>query len=228
MITTNYNELSPAGAVALQQELRDKIQLTPLQKPVTTIAGADISFNKYSETVYAGIIVLSYPGLVPITESTVVSSTKFPYIPGLLGFREVPALLEAWNKLETKPDVLVLDGQGIAHPRRMGIATHFGLVANTPTIGCAKSLLTGKYDEPADLPGATSPLTDKGEVIGAVLRTKRKCNPVYVSPGHLITMQQSIDIIMNCITTYRIPEPTRVAHLFVNRVRTQGLDNSLF
>jgi deoxyribonuclease V len=228
MITTNYNELTPAEAVAMQQELRDKIQLTPLTKPVKTIAGADISFNKYSETVYAGIIVLSYPEMKPIAESTIIAATRFPYIPGLLGFREVPALLEAWNKLETKPDVLVLDGQGIAHPRRMGIATHFGLVAQTPTIGCAKSLLTGKYEEPQDIPGATMPLKDREEVIGTVLRTKRKCNPVYISPGHLITMQESIDIIMKCIAAYRIPEPTRLAHLLVNRIRAAGSDNSLF
>lgn len=228
MISTNYNDISPAEAIAIQQELRDKIQLTPLMNPVKTIAGADISFNKYSDTVYAGIIVLSYPDMKPIDESTIVATTRFPYIPGLLGFREIPALVEAWNKLETKPDVLVLDGQGIAHPRRMGIATHFGLVAKTPTIGCAKSLLTGKYEEPEDAPGATSPLNDKGEIIGTVLRTKRKCKPVYISPGHLITLEESVDIAMKCITTYRIPEPTRLAHLLVNRVRTASSDNSLF
>ena len=228
MITTNYNEVTPAEAIAIQQELRDKIQLTPLNKTVTTIGGADISFNKYSDTVYAGIIVFSYPDLKPIAESTIVATTTFPYIPGLLGFREVPALLEAWNKLKTKPDVLVLDGQGIAHPRRMGIATHFGLVAQTPTIGCAKSLLTGKYNEPEEHPGATMPLEDKNEVIGTVLRTKRKCKPVYISPGHLVTMQESISIIINCVAGYRIPEPTRMAHLLVNRIRIAGADNSLF
>jgi len=228
MISTNYNNISPAQAIAIQQELRDKIQLTPLMNPVKTIAGADISFNKYSDTVYAGIIVLSYPDMKPIAKSTIVATTRFPYIPGLLGFREIPALVEAWNKLETKPDVLVLDGQGIAHPRRKGIATHFGLVAKTPTIGCAKSLLTGKYEEPEDAPGATSPLNDKGEIIGTVLRTKRKCKPVYISPGHLITLEENVDIAMKCITTYRIPEPTRLAHLLVNRVRTASSDNSLF
>ncbi len=228
MIAIDYNSISPAEAIALQQKLRDKIQLTPLGRPVSTIGGADISFNKYSEIVYAGIIVLSYPDLKPLAESTIVSSTKFPYIPGLLGFREVPALAEAWNKLSLKPDILMLDGQGIAHPRRMGIATHFGLITGISTIGCAKSLLTGKYEEPLDLSGATSALVDKGEVIGTVLRTKRKCKPVFISPGNLITLEESVDIVKNCVRTYRIPEPTRLAHLLVNRVRIEASDNRLF
>lgn len=223
MLTTNYNHLTPAEAVALQKELRDKVQLTPLQHAVKTVAGADISFNKFSETVYAGIVVLSYPDMKLIAQSGVVTCTTFPYIPGLLGFREVPALAEAWNKLETKPDVLILDGHGIAHPRRMGIATHFGLVAHTPTFGCAKSLLTGKYEEPGPTPGSTSLLKAKDEIIGTVLRTKLRCKPVFISPGHLITMQQSLEIIGHCMGKYRIPEPTRLAHLFVNQLRTENL-----
>jgi deoxyribonuclease V len=228
MLSTNYNTITPSEAVALQKELRDKVQLTPLQHPVKTVAGADISFNKFSEIVYACIIVLSYPDMKPIAQTGVVTSTKFPYIPGLLGFREVPALVEAWNKLDTKPDVLILDGHGIAHPRRMGIATHFGLVAHTPTLGCAKSLLTGKYEEPGSTPGSISPLTDKGEVIGQVLRTKLKCKPVYISPGHLITLEQSVEIIRQCIGRYRIPEPTRMAHILVNQLRTENKAEGLF
>lgn len=219
MIATNYNSLTPTDAVALQQQLRDQIQLTPLQKPIQTIGGADISFNKYSEVVYAGIVILSYPELQVIHTASVISTTRFPYVPGLLAFREVPALIEAWNKLEVKPDVLVLDGHGIAHPRRMGIATHFGLVAGTPTIGCAKSLLAGKYEEPGDKTFDSSPLIYKSDVIGTVLRTKPRCNPVYVSPGHLVTMDESLAIIKNCVRKYRIPEPTRLAHLLVNQVR---------
>lgn len=215
----NYNSLSPTEAVALQKELRQQIALIPLQHPVKTVAGADISFNKYSEIVYAGIVVLNYPDLQVIHTATAVATTKFPYIPGLLAFRELPALMEVWQKLEIKPDVLILDGHGIAHPRRMGIATHFGLVADTPTIGCAKSLLTGKYEEPGILPLATSPLMDKQEEIGKVLRTKNKCKPVYVSPGHKITMLESLDVIAQCIRKHRIPEPTRLAHLLVNKIR---------
>jgi len=210
--------------VALQRELRSRIQLTPLDKPVTTIGGADISFNKYSEVVYAGIIVLSFPDLKPVAEASTVATVRFPYIPGLLAFREIPALTEVWDQLEIKPDVLVLDGHGIAHPRRMGIATHFGLVTETPTIGCGKSRLTGKYEEPGDEPGSSSDLIHKGEKIGEVLRTKKRCNPVFVSPGNLITMEESLDLIKKCVSSYRIPEPTRLAHLLVNRIRLANKD----
>src|ERR1700712_4724244 len=154
----NYNHLSPAEAVAIQKELRQQLNLSPLQKEITTIAGADISFNKYSTTVYAGIVVLQFPSLQVIETKAVVDITEFPYIPGLLAFREVPALSKAWEALTIKPDVLVLDGHGIAHPRRMGIATHFGLVMQTPTIGCAKSVLTGKFIAPPNEPGAYTDL----------------------------------------------------------------------
>jgi deoxyribonuclease V len=219
MLYTNYNELSPTEAIALQQELRGHTQLVPLQYEIKTIGGADISFNKYSETVYAGIVVLSYPELTVLHKASTTSIVKFPYVPGLLAFREVPALVEVWNKLDIKPDVLVLDGHGIAHPRRMGIATHFGLIEGVPTIGCAKSLLVGKHDILANEKFSTTDLIDKGEKIGELLRTKHKCNPVYVSPGHLITMQESIDIIKSCTGKYRMPEPTRLAHLLVNEVR---------
>jgi deoxyribonuclease V len=220
-----YESLSPAQAVELQKQLRIKIRIEPLLKTIQTIAGADISYNKYEETVYAGIIVLSYPGLQEIAKSTVISKTSFPYIPGLLSFREIPALLKAWNQLVVKPDLLVLDGQGIAHPRRMGIASHFGLVTDTPTLGCAKSLLTGKFEPLAEAAGSESLIYDQEEVIGAALRTKNKVNPVFISPGNRITLKQSLEIIKQCVNGYRIPEPTRKAHLLVNQVRTQNMDN---
>jgi deoxyribonuclease V len=223
----NYETLTPAQAIIYQHELRKQIQIKTLDKPIHTIAGADISFNKYSEIVYAGIVVFKYPEMTIIGNATAISRTSFPYIPGLLAFREVPALLEAWNKLEQKPDVLVLDGQGIAHERRTGIATHFGLVANTPTIGSAKSRLYGKYEEPANEAFAQSPMYDKGELIGIAIRSKKNCNPIYVSPGNLISMEQSIEVIKNCIRGYRIPEPTRQAHLLVNKIRIEdGTDNN--
>lgn len=219
MLPHDYDKLTPEAAVALQRQLRESIRLQPLEKPVHTIGGADISFNKYSDTVYAGIVVLSYPHLQVIHQATAIATATFPYVPGLLAFREVPALLEAWNKLEIKPDVLVLDGHGIAHPRRMGIAAHFGLVAGIPTIGCGKSRLTGRFDPPAEAVFATSELIDKNEIIGTVLRTKLKCNPVFISPGHKITMAESVEIIKKSTRKYRIPEPTRLAHLLVNQVR---------
>ncbi|MGI4729488.1 MAG: deoxyribonuclease V [Janthinobacterium lividum] len=218
-----YENLSPAHAVALQKKLRSQIKIEPLLKPVKTIAGADISFNKYEETVYAGIIVLSFPDLQEVAKATVISKTTFPYIPGLLSFREIPSLLKAWNQLNIKPDLMVLDGQGIAHPRRMGIATHFGLVTNSPTMGCAKSLLCGKFEALPEEAGSTSLLYDHEEVIGAALRTKNKVNPVFISPGHCINLEQSLAIIKQCVNGYRIPEPTRKAHLLVNQIRTQNL-----
>ena len=217
-----YENFSPAQAIELQKQLREQIQIRPLEKPIQTIAGADISFNKYEDTVYAGIIVLSFPGLQEVAKATVISKTSFPYIPGLLSFREIPSLLKAWNLLSVKPDLMVLDGQGIAHPRRLGIATHFGLVTGTPALGCAKSLLIGKYETLPEAAGSTSLLYDQGEVIGAALRTKFKVNSVFISPGHKINLEQSLEIMKQCGSGYRIPEPTRRAHLLVNQIRTQN------
>lgn len=214
-----YQDLSPKEAIAYQKELRALINLQELDKPIRYIAGADISFNKYEETVYAGIVVLTYPDLIVIEEATAISSTTFPYISGLLAFREIPALLEAFKKLKQLPDVMVLDGQGIAHERRLGIATHFGLLTDVPSIGSAKSRLHGLYEEPGDKPFSQSPLLSKQEIVGFALRSKTKCKPIFVSPGHKVSLAQSVEIIKNCITKYRIPEPTRLAHLLVNSIR---------
>ena len=222
MVLADYNDLTPEAAIALQQQLKTQVELKPLPKEVTTIGGADISFNKFSDVVYAGIVVLSYPALEVLHRKAVIAKVTFPYIPGLLAFREIPALAEAWNGLAIKPDVLVLDGHGIAHPRRMGIATHFGVVAQTPTIGCAKSILTGRYSDLGDNAFDTAPLISKKEIIGMVLRTRPKVKPVFVSPGNLITMQESLEIIKNCVVKYRIPMPTRLAHNYVNEVRVKG------
>jgi deoxyribonuclease V len=154
-----------------------------------------------------------------VEEVGVISSATFPYIPGLLSFREIPSLLEAWSKLKTEPDVVMFDGQGIAHPRRIGIASHGGLFLNRPTFGCAKSVLVGKYDEPAPERGSWSPMKHYGETIGAALRTKNKVNPVYISPGHLIDLETSISLTLMCDGGYRIPEPTRRTHNLVNALR---------
>lgn len=220
-----YNNITVSEAAALQKELRNQIALqTPAGFTVNTIAGADISFNKYETTVYAGIIVLSFPELQPIAHSLVKTEVTFPYVSGYLAFREVPALLEAWNQLPRKPDVLVVDGHGIAHPRRMGIASHFGVLTGQPTIGCAKKILFGKYQPPPDERGAYTDIADKGEVIGAVLRTREKVKPVFVSPGHKLSLKDSIDIILQCMGKYRIPEPTRKAHELVNAFRRGELE----
>lgn len=217
----NYDSLTPTEAVALQKELRHQVQLMPLEKSIHTIGGADISFNKYSETVYAGIVVLSYPQMQVLHREYVVAIAKFPYVPGLLSFREVPAVLQVWEKLSHKPDVLVLDGHGQAHPRRLGIASHFGVVAGVPTLGCGKSILVGKHDPLPEDAGATVPLVHQGETVGEVLRTKAKVNPVYVSAGNLLTLEDAVGIVRHCVGKYRIPEPTRQAHLWVNEVRLQ-------
>ncbi|ANE52504.1 deoxyribonuclease V [Flavisolibacter tropicus] len=215
-----YNSISVSEAAALQKEMRNKLILETLENfMVHTIGGADISFNKYETTVYAGIIVLSFPDLHPVAYSLVKTEVTFPYVSGYLAFREAPALIEAWEQLPQKPDVLVVDGHGIAHPRRMGIASHFGVLTGQPTIGCAKKILFGKYEPPLDVRGAYSYIHDKEDVLGAVLRTREKVKPVFVSPGYKLNLQDSINIILQCMGKYRIPEPTRRAHELVNAFR---------
>ncbi|GAB3432011.1 deoxyribonuclease V [Niabella aquatica] len=215
----SYELLSAAEAIQIQKKMREQINLRPFKGAIHYIGGADISFNKFEDTVYGGIVILKYPEMTIVKNVSVVAQTKFPYISGLLAFREVPALLMAWNKLDIKPDLMVLDGQGIAHERRMGIATHFGLLTDVPSIGCAKSRLTGTFEDPPDTVFGSSPLMHKSEQVGVALRTKVNCNPVFVSPGHKISIEQSVDIIKHCTRKHRIPEPTRLAHLLVNEVR---------
>lgn len=212
-------DLSPGEAIGLQQRLRGLVEIKPLSSEIRTIAGADISFNKFSEAVYAGIVVLNLPNLQIIESAGVCTVAKFPYVPGLLSFRETPSLLEAWDKLRIKPDVLMLDGQGIAHPRRFGIACHVGIILEIPTIGCAKSILVGSHGELAPEVGSHTPLIDRGEQVGVALRTKKNVAPVYVSAGHLIDLHSAIELVMKSTSKYRQPEPTRQAHLLVNRMR---------
>jgi deoxyribonuclease V len=220
-------DLTPREAVEVQQRMRNMVRLRPLAQPVGVIAGADISYNKFSETVFAGIVVLSLPDLRIVETAGVRSVAKFPYVPGLLSFREAPSLLEAWEKLKTKPDVLMLDGQGIAHPRRFGIACHVGVLLDWPTIGCAKSILVGGYGELGLEAGSRSPLVDKGEQVGVALRTKSKVAPVYVSPGNLMDLDSAVDLVLRSTTKYRLPEPTRQAHLLVNRLRVEAGENEV-
>lgn len=212
-------DLTPREAVELQQRLREEVRIAPLSHEIKTIAGADISFNKFEPTVYAGVVVLSYPEMEVIEEAGVISRTKFPYVPGLLSFRETPSVLEAWSRLKTEPDALMLDGQGLAHPRRVGIACHVGLLIERPTLGCAKSVLVGKYEEPSPERGEWSEMIHKGEVVGAALRTKRNVQTVFVSPGHLIDLEGAVELTLRSDGGYRQPEPTRRAHLLVNALR---------
>ncbi len=213
--------LSPREAVELQKSLRERVRVVPHVGRIETVAGADISFNKFSSVIYAGIVVLRVPSLEVVEEVGVVSETQFPYVPGLLSFREAPSVLEVWAKLKTEPHAVMFDGQGIAHPRRVGIASHVGLLLNRPTLGCAKSVLVGKYEEPEAERGSWTPLVDpkNGETVGAALRTKTRVNPIYVSPGHLIDLAGAIALTLRSDGGYRQPEPTRRAHNLVNALR---------
>jgi deoxyribonuclease V len=213
-----YDHYSFEDATAYQIELAKQLNFQPLNK-IETIAGADISFNKNSTTMYAGIVILTYPGMVLKSFALETYETSFPYKAGFLGFKEVPALLKVWELIPNKPDVVVLDGNGILHPRRMGVASHFGILANQTTIGCAKSLLHGENHIPENKRLSATEINSHDEKIGFALRTKINCESVYVSAGHLITADQSLAIMKKCVGNYRIPEPTRMAHNIVNDFR---------
>lgn len=226
-------DVSPKEAIEIQKKLRDQVKITPFSdlKGIRYIAGADVSMEFHSDIVHAGFVVLAYPTLEIVAHAVIKDVAKFPYIPGLLSFREIPSLLKAWEKLKKEspksiPDIIVVDGIGIAHPRRLGIASHLGVILDIPTIGCAKNVLTGVYDEPEAKPGSFSYLHDKfndNEVIGAALRTKmigsKPVKPVFISPGNKINLEDSLEFIKSCVRSHRLPEPTRQAHEMVNRYR---------
>ncbi|WP_343521782.1 endonuclease V [Pedobacter sp.] len=217
-----YDHYSFEEATAYQIQLARQLEFLPVQK-IETIAGADISFNKNSSTMFAGMVILSYPDMILKSFALETYETNFPYKPGFLGFKEVPALLKVWELISSKPDVVVLDGNGILHPRRMGVASHFGILANQATIGCAKSLLYGENHVPENRKLSSTEINSHGETLGFALRTKINSAPVFVSAGYLITADQSLDIIKKCTGNYRIPEPTRMAHNMVNDFRTGKL-----
>ncbi|KND47014.1 MAG: deoxyribonuclease V [Parcubacteria bacterium C7867-004] len=221
--TMNVWDVSPKEAVELQKRLRHEVLLTPLKQPPQHLGGCDVSMNRFAKEGFAGFVTMTYSELVVVDRTVIKDTIPFPYVPGLLSFREIPMLVKAWEKLATKPDVLVVDGIGIAHPRRLGIASHLGLVLGIPTIGCAKSVLIGTYDEPGTSAGSTSDLIDPktGEVIGRALRTKDNVAPVFVSPGHLITLDESVGLLWSCVRKHRLPEPTRFAHNTVNEYRVK-------
>lgn len=203
--------LTPQEAMKVQAELRQRLILTWDGRNISSVGGVDVSIKE--ESARAAIVVLRYPELTPLTSIVADMPLVFPYIPGLLSFREGPAVLSAWSQLEVKPDLLMFDGQGIAHPRGIGIASQMGLWLERPTIGVAKSRLYGRHEEVGPRRGDRADLIDKnGAVIGAVLRTREKTNPLYVSPGHLMDVAHAVEFVMACCTGYRLPEPTRWAH----------------
>lgn len=215
-------DLSPTRAIALQRELASRVDLTPPLGPLARVAGADISYNLYSPTVYASVVVLSWPDGALLEARDVVRDVAFPYVPGLLSFRELPPLLEAFAQLETVPDLVVADGQGVAHPRRLGVAAHLGLWLGIPCVGCGKSRLCGTFAEPPAERGGRSPLMDGDERIGTVLRTRAKVSPLYVSPGHLIDHEGAVEAVLRLAPKYRQPETTRRAHDRVNDLRRRA------
>ncbi len=206
-------DLSPQEAIRVQVELRQKLALTWDGREVCRVAGVDIGLTE--DRARAAVVVLRYPDLTPLEGVTAEAPLTLPYIPGLLSFREGPAILAAWAKLKIIPDLVMFDGQGIAHPRGLGIAAQMGLWLNLPTIGVAKSRLYGTHVEPGSQPGDYAELRvprHPEQVIGAVLRTKRNVKPLYISPGHLMDVPYSIQFVMDCVTAYRLPETTRWAH----------------
>jgi deoxyribonuclease V len=217
--------VTPREAMKIQEALKLQVVLQGAPGDIRLVAGADIALDKETNKGYAGVIVFRFPELIEVERRHAVKELTFPYIPGLLAFREAPVLLQAFSELQHEPDVVILDGQGIAHPRRMGIASHMGLLLDIPSIGCAKSRLVGSFEEPGPHAGEYTLLMDADEVIGAVLRTRDNVNPVFISPGHKIDLSASIEIIMKCVDGYRIPKPTRLADHFVGQIK-KGLPPS--
>lgn len=221
-------DITPEEAIRLQNELKSKIDLknrVDISK-ISFIAASDLAYE--GDIGYAVILVYSYPDLNLVEEVNIKREVKFPYIPGLLAFREMPLLIEASSKLKGKPDVWLIDGAGLAHPRRMGIATHFGIYMNVPTVGCAKSHLFGKFKEPGSKQGDYSYIYDGEEIIGAVLRTKDGVKPLFVSVGYAISLEVAIRLVLSCCDGYRLPKPLREAHNFIEKIKLKGGEMTLF
>jgi deoxyribonuclease V len=199
-------------ARAIQEQLRDRVVVSDRFGPVERVAGIDVGFEGDGKVARAAVVVLDFPGLALRAQAIARQPVRFPYVPGYLSFREIPVVLEALAQLREAPDIILCDGQGIAHPRRLGIASHLGVLLETPTVGVAKSRLCGRYEEPPAEKGAWTRLHDGAEVIGAVLRTRASAKPLYVSPGHRVSLSTAIDLVMRCTTRYRLPETTRAAH----------------
>jgi deoxyribonuclease V len=208
-------DVTTAEARALQTELRARVELHDRLPELRRVAGADVAFDLERGRAIAGVIVYSFPQMVEVERATAVRALRFPYVPGLLSFREAPALLDAFARLRGDCGVIFCDGQGYAHPRRFGIACHLGVLLDRPTIGCAKSRLIGEHTEPGRRPGCWTPLEDAGERIGAVLRTRAGTRPIYVSVGHRVSLERAVELVRAVCDGFRIPRPTREADRFV-------------
>jgi len=216
-------DLNPRDAIELQRQLRAYVRVGDDYGEITTVAGVDVGFEEKNTITRAAVAVLDFPSLELVDSAIARQPTRFPYVPGLLSFREIPAVLEALQQLGRLPDMLLCDGQGIAHPRRLGIASHLGLLLGTPTIGVGKSRLIGTHEEPGLEKGQWQPLYDKGEEIGCVLRSRTGVKPLYISPGHRVGLESAREWVMRCLTRYRLPETTRWAHRLASGPPMPGL-----
>jgi deoxyribonuclease V len=213
-------DVSVREAVALQQELRSRVVPRPPSGfAPRLVAGADISIEKFSTRGFAGIVVIDAKTMETVDQATAVVEIGFPYVPGLLSFRELPAVQRAWDALETKPEVVIFDGVGYAHPRRFGLACHGGVMLDTPAIGCSKSILVGQHGPLGEERGSSAELIHRGEVVGAAFRLRAAVSPVYVSIGHLIDLPTALEVVQSMGSGFREPETTRRAHRLVNQLR---------
>ncbi len=211
-------------AARIQEGLAGLVDLHSSGKDYETIAGADVAYSKKDNAIFASIVTMKFPELVPLEKVRAQSYVNFPYIPGFLYFREGPVLAKALERLQTVPDVLMFDANGIAHPKRIGMASHFGVMLDTPVIGCAKKKLTGNFRPVPEELGAKSPLEEGDEILGYALRTRVDVKPLFVSPGHKIDSETAVEVVLSAIRGYRLPEPLRVAHILVNKMR-RNYDN---
>lgn len=215
-------DVTPAEARALQARLAGEVDAQTPLNTWRTVAAADVSCKRFSTRLYAGVVVLDVDSGAVIERVGAAATVPFPYVPGLLSFREAPPLLEAFAQLRTTPDVVLCDGQGIAHPRRFGIASHLGLWLDLPTIGCAKSRLHGTYLEPGPHRGDRVPLRERDETIGTILRTRDHVKPLYISVGHRCDLESAVRVVLALTGRYRLPVPARHAHEFVNVLRREA------
>lgn len=218
-IRTSWN-LTPRAAMRLQEKLRERVVEDDQFGAVRKVAGADMAFDPETQTAFAGVVVYRFPGLEELERCSARRRLRFPYVPGLLSFRESPVLLAAFARLRTEPDLILIDGHGRAHPRLFGIACHMGLLLEKPTIGCAKSLLVGEHENPQPQSGATAPLFFKGRRVGVVLRTRERVKPIYVTVGHRVSLDSAVKLVSQCVDGFRIPKPTREADRYVRQLRS--------
>lgn len=204
--------VSPAEAKEIQERLKGRVERCDRLPGLARTAGVDVGFTHHGRQTRAAVAVLSLPSLEPVAEATATVPTTFPYVPGLLSFREVPAILAALERLDTLPNLILCDGQGYAHPRRFGLACHLGVLTDLPTIGVAKTRLIGSHGRVPRTRGRWTPLKDGDETIGAVLRTRKGVKPLFVSVGHRVSLETAVDLVMHCVRRYRLPETTRAAH----------------